>query len=92
MRPLKVGDIVLLRTEKHFGKGNYRLARVLKLVPDTDSQVRTVVIGTRDRRGRERADSCKKGLVESIMAVQRLVTLLPVEEQWDRGLTQENRV
>ena len=47
-----VGDKVLLRNEKHFGKGEYRLARVFKLVPDSDLIVRTVVIGVRNRRGR----------------------------------------
>ena len=88
-RPLSVGDIVLLRNEKHFGRGNYRLARVLKLIPDSDLQVRTVLIGLRDRRGREKTTTCKKGLVEMVMAVQRLVTLLPIEEQWSEGLSKK---
>ena len=85
-----MGDIVLLRNEKHFGKGDYRLARVLRLIKDDDMHVRTVIIGTRNRRGRESAKECKKGLVESIMAVQRLVTILPVEEQWNEGLAKDS--
>ena len=70
-------------------KGEYRLARVLELKPDDDQVVRSVVIGTRNRRGRTRGVGNKQGLVESIMAVQRLITLLPVEEQWKGGLAQE---
>lgn len=80
-----VGDKVLLRNEKHFGKGEYRLARVFKLVPDSDLIVRTVVIGVRNRRGR--GDT--QPLVEcTMMGVQRLVTQLLAEEQCG-GLAQE---
>ena len=54
--------------------------------------VRTAINGRRSRRGlgREARDKNVKGLEKSRMAVQRLVALLPIEEQWQGGLAQES--
>ena len=81
-RNLRENDIVLLKNDSKLGKGEYRLARVLRTIPDEEGVVRTVVIGMRKRRGggRERAEVCKQGLEESLMAVQRLVLIQPAKE------------
>ena len=88
-RNVAVGDVVLLRPNQQVGKGVYRLARVLRTMPDSDHVVRTVVIGMRRRRGtgREAAHTCKAGLDEQPMAVQRLVVIQPAGETWEGDLS-----
>ena len=56
--------------------------------PDTHGNVRTVVVQVRDRRKavREGSMRCKAGLTEMVVAVQRLVVILPREESWNQGL------
>ena len=84
-RNLTPGDIVLLKGDQQVGKGVYRLARVMRALPDSNNVVRTVVIGLRKRRGakREASNKCKVGLEEVPMAVQRLVVVQPATEKWE---------
>ena len=76
VRELQVGDLVLLKGEKRLGPGDYRLARVSQLHPDSEGVVRTVTVAVKARR-RPRSFMTE----ESSMAVQRLCVLLPKEEQ-----------
>ena len=87
-RNLKEGDIVLLKYDKKLGKPDFRLAKVVRTMPDEDGVVRTVEIAMRSRRGRsrEKPGVCLLPMEKATMAVQRLVVLLPVEECWARGL------
>ena len=82
-RNLMEGDIVHLKYSKKFGDEKYRLARVLAIHPDLHGVVRTVTVGVRDRRGKknEQWDQCGSKLAELVVGVQRLVVVLPVEEQ-----------
>ena len=82
-RDLKEGDIVLLRYDQKFGEDKFRLGRVLAVHPDPHGVVRTVTVGVRDRRGKktEQWNRCKSKLAELVVGIQRLVVILPVEEQ-----------
>ena len=93
-RNLCVGDIVLVKYEKGFGKEKYRLGKVKETQVDRQGLVRTVVVQVRDKRKgiREGLRSCKAGLVDMNLAVQRLVVLLPVEETWEAGLPGQTEV
>ena len=78
-----VGDLVLLQYVKKYGKDLYRLARVLRVKPDEHGRARTVVVGVRDLRkaAREKPEKCSAGLREMEVGVQRVVVILPMEEQ-----------
>ena len=76
VRELQVGDVVLLKGEKRIGPGEYRLARVSQLHPDSEGVVRTVTVAVKARRRRKSLHTEKIR-----MAVQRLCVLLPLEEQ-----------
>ena len=82
-RALAEGDIVLLKSDPKLGGPKYRLGRVQQLLPGDDGVVRTVMLGLRSRRGRSREaiDSNKAPLESVRMAVQRIVVLVPSEEQ-----------
>ena len=84
-RNLEIGDIVLLKHDKALGKGEYRLGRVTKTLPDSDGTVRTVMIAVRKRRGavKEAVRECRLGLEEFPMAIQRLVVIQPAGESWE---------
>ena len=84
VRPLAVGDVVLLLSSGKLGPGTYRLAMVDRLFPDESGVVRTVEIAFTSRRKRGRAVR-----EVSRMAVQRLAVILPAEERWSAGM-QEN--
>ena len=92
-RNLSQGDIVMLKNDKKVGKAEYRLARVMEVMRDTEGMVRTVELGMRRRRGgrSERPQDCKQGLERVPMAVQRLVLLQPAGETWERDLCQEGK-
>ena len=53
-RNLQIGDIVLVSYPCKFGKGEYRLARVSAVFPDTYGVVRTVSVKMRPRDSREK--------------------------------------
>merc|ERR1711867_266848 len=80
---LRPGAIVLVRYEVKFGKDRYRLARVIDTRRDGNGLVRTAWVGMRclRRAVREPADVCRAGLTMLELPVQRLVLLLPPEEQ-----------
>ena len=81
-RNIQIGDIVLVMYEKSVGKGDYRLARVLRVYPDVHDVVRTVKVGFRRRSVREATlPYVPKPLDEMELGVQRLVVVSPVEEQ-----------
>ena len=81
-RNLEVGDIVLLRYEAKFSKDRYRLAKVQRVHPDASGVVRTVTVGMRPRDARDRTLPYRsRPLLEFEVAVQRLVVILPKEEQ-----------
>ena len=81
-RNMTPGDVVLLKPDTKFGKGEFRLGRVLSVLPDPDGYVRTVMLGLRKRRGRGRENRlvCNTELEEVPMAVQRLVVIQASEE------------
>ena len=87
-RNIEIGDIVLLKYDKHLGKDKYRLAKVLEVHPDNHGHVRTVTIGIRDlRKARsEQPQQATAPQTQMTVAVQRLVVLLPVNETWPGGL------
>lgn len=72
--------------------GDFRLGKVLEVRPDEDQVVRTVLLGLRKRRGahREARDRCQQGLDVVPMAVQKLVVIQAVEEQWEGGFLKLN--
>ena len=88
-RNLEVGDIMLLKYEKALGSSKYRLARISQVHPDKHGKVRTVTIRLRNLR-KARAESAtnnRAGTTEMIVAVQRLVVILPIGEEWNGGLS-----
>ena len=85
-RNLQVGDVVLVEYAKKMTKADYRLARVTAVHPDPHGVVRTVTVSMRPRDSRERVSDRppflpNKPLVELRLGVQRVVVILPVEEQ-----------
>ena len=82
-RAIQVGDVVLLRGDGKLKKGEYKLGRVVELLPGEDGMVRTVQVSLWERRKR-RGHPDTRALP---MAVQRLAVLLPREEQWTQGVS-----
>ena len=80
---LEAGAIVLVRYESKYGKDRFRLARVVDVRRDEDGRVRTAWVGLRNLRRavREEADVCREGLTMSELPIQRLVMILPPQEQ-----------
>ena len=80
---LEAGAIVLVKYEQKFGKDRFRLGRVAQVRRDEDGLVRTAWVGLRNLRRaiREEADVCRAGLTMMELPVQRLVLILPPEEQ-----------
>ena len=80
---LRAGSIVLVRYEAKFGKDRFRLGRVIDTRRDADGLVRTAWVGLRSlwRAVREPDDVCKAGLTMMELPIQRLVLILPPEEQ-----------
>ena len=79
----EVDDIVLLKYDSKMSKHRYRLARIEEVYPDHHGRVRTVKIAVRDLRGAqtEPHSRCNTRKDTMLVGVQRLVTLLPREEQ-----------
>ena len=80
MRNSQVGDIVLLK-DNNLLRGQWKLARVSEIIPSADGLVRTVKVMYKNLN--DESGKSYKGASETevIRSVQRLVMLLPVEEQ-----------
>ena len=75
------GDIVLILYEKKMAKGDYRLGRILSVLPDCHGLVRTVVVGVRAKERDKSAEYVPKPLEKIQLGVQRIAVIYPVEEQ-----------
>ena len=81
-RNVQEGDVVLIIYPGKISKGDYRLARVIAAAKDENDHVRTVTVALRPRNLAEKSLPYKiKQLTRMTLAVQRLVVILPVEEQ-----------
>ena len=81
-RNVKVDDVVLLSYTSKVSAPSYRYGRVLQVHPDKHGVVRNVTVATKSRRVREKPRALvSTKLEEQYVPVQRLVMLLPVEEQ-----------
>ena len=81
-RNLRVGDIVLLKYSQKLAKPGYRYGRVVEVSPDQHGVVRTVEVATRSRRFKESPrEYSPVPLDRQRVPVQRLVLLLPAEDQ-----------
>ena len=76
-RNVRTGDIVLLQYLNKVSTPSYRYGRVIEAHPDRHGVVRNATVGTKSRKG---GDKPRK-LELQMVPVQRLVMLLPVEEQ-----------
>ena len=81
-RDVQPRDIVLVLYENKVSKGDFGLARVLRVQKDSHGRVRTVVVGM---RGKDRAERLlpyvPKPLQELRIGIQRLAVICPAEEQ-----------
>ena len=92
-RNMAVGDIVMLRYDGKVSKDKYRLARVQEIHPDSKGVVRTVTIGLRPRHAKEGALPYRhKPLTEFVVGIQRLIVILPQEEQAVSGADQDQEL
>ena len=73
---LIVGDVVLL-TFSGKVKDTYTLARVTEVHPDEKNLVRRVTVKFRRKNSQEDPNVCKSKMEEKVVAVQRLVLLVP---------------
>ena len=87
------GDIVMVKSEHKYAKDRYKLGRVMETHPDTHDVVRTVSVGARNNHkgAREKTLQCKAGLSISLVPVQKIVIILPSNEQWDGKLPVQER-
>ena len=88
------GDIVLIQYSSKSKAGDYRLGRVVSVEIDPDSMVRTVTVKySLIQHLPEKERSSYKGVTVKYIrvAVQRLVLIVPVEEQEDfQGISEED--
>ena len=81
---MSVGDVVLIEYASKSAPGTYRLGRVVDIEIDSDNLVRTCVVMYKLIKP---ITDANKETVEDVVtkevrvAVQRLVLILPVEEQ-----------
>ena len=75
---LKPGDICLLKFEGKV-RAEYRLCRIVEVIPGDDGLVRTVKIAIRPRKKAEPRDRCKGGLNYFDVGVKRLVLIVPAK-------------
>ena len=83
-----VGDVVLVQYSSKVGKGDFRMARVSEVHPDSHGVVRTITVKMRPRDAREKVLDNPPFLAPKPplllrLGVQRVCVLLPVEEQGD---------
>ena len=76
-----MGDIVFLYYPSSI-QDEYRLAKIIEVLPDVKGNVRTVRIAYRKRNKREDSKTYRsRPLTEELVSVQRLSVLLPASEQ-----------
>ena len=81
-RNARVGDLVLMRPLGKLTCGEYKRGRIVDAIEDEDGLVRNVVVQTYRHDRRRQVDTYGgEGQVKIKMAVQRVIILLPVEEQ-----------
>ena len=86
LRNVAVGDVVFVKYASRIQQADYRLARVAEVHPDPHGLVRTVTVAMRPRSGREKVTEQPPHLKPKPatylkVGVQRVVVILPVEEQ-----------
>ena len=80
-RNVKVGDVVMIQDAKQL-RGNWRLARVSKVMPSDDGKVRRVKLQYKNERPGELVNKYTGiGFTTIERPVQRLVVIIPVDEQ-----------
>ena len=94
---MTAGDIVLLKYDAKFSRDRYRLAKVMEVHPDSAGVVRTVTVGLRSRHMKEKLLPYRsKPLTTFQVGIQRLVIVLPKEEQVHRpsikDLTEDHEI
>ena len=88
-RNLQVGDIVHVKSKGKVPPATYRLGRILATLPDEKGLIRTVTVGFCPRDSRSKVLPYKlKGLYKSDIAIQRIIVILPKEEQAEDFETQ----
>ena len=86
---LESGDICMMLYESKV-VGSYRLCRVIAAEPSDDECVRTVTVGYLPRKNVRQAVYHPVALEQKEVAVQRLVLLVPKEEQHDKQAAQQD--
>ena len=82
-RNVKIGDVVIIQDAKQL-RGNWRLARVSKVMPSDDGQVRRVELQYKNEKPGEAANKYTGVRFTTIeRPIQRLVVIVPVDEQGD---------
>ena len=79
-RNLQPGDICMMLYESKV-LGSYRLCRIITADPSEDECIRTVTVGYLPRKNRRQATYHPVPLEMKEVAIQRLVLLVPMEEQ-----------
>ena len=83
---MKMGDVVLIQYKNKSKSGEYKLGRVIKVEVDVDGLVRTCIVRySLIQHLAEKEKMVYKGVTKKYIrvAIQRLVLILPVEEQVD---------
>lgn len=80
-RNLQVGDIVIIQDNNAL-RGNWKLGRVSKVFAGSDGKVRRVDVSYKNATSKEKLNEYTgRGFTTVERSVQRLVVILPVEEQ-----------
>ena len=78
----KVDDIVLLKYSSKFSRPGFRYGVVIETMEDQDNLVRDVIVATRKKKPREKAEEYLPGPMDhQLVPVQRTVLLLPAEDR-----------
>ena len=85
-RNMRKGDVVLIQYKNKSKSGEYKLGRIVKIEVDADGLVRTCIVRySLIQHLTEKEKLIYKGVTKKYIrvAIQRLVLILPVEEQMD---------
>lgn len=93
VRNVRVGDVVLIRSTGRLTPGEYKRGLVLEVMEDKDGLVRNAIVQLYRHDARRKVDCYNgEGQAKVKMAIQRLVVLLPVEEQVMQHVEDDTRV